>query len=245
MAQNRILRLLKAAALKQVEKVDEATKLLRELSKEDFAPAIYRLATHLDSSEDENERKEAITLFEQYVRLEPYDPRALHDLADAYDNASDYVKAEAANRKLVDLKPSEATGYVDLVTFLVVRDRLYSDNGQYALAHKFLQAAIQLDEEWDEPYISLALLYRRQSRFALALKAANKAIELDEKDGEAQYERACALARLGRIREAISSLEKAIELDPDTPDWLADEKDLKALSRLPAFKKLLPPPEKQ
>ncbi len=303
---DRILRLLKAAALNQVEKVDEATKLLRELSKEDFAPAIYRLATHLDSSEDENERKEAITLFEQYVRLEPYDPRALHDLADAYDNASDYVKAEAAYRKLVDLEPSEATGYVDLVTFLVVRDRLneaapvlvaadkktdkdedvfgqvmsnlslmdesdyavkfaagepermktsvtanhslgriYSDNGQYALAHKFLQAAIQLDEEWDEPYISLALLYRRQSRFALALKAANKAIELDEKDGEAQYERACALARLGRIREAISSLEKAIELDPDTADWLADEKDLKALSRLPAFKKLLPPPEKQ
>lgn len=303
---DRILRLLKAAALKQVERVDEATKLLRELSKEDFAPAVYRLATHLDSSDDENERKEAITLFERYVRLEPYDPRGLHDLADAYDNTSDYVKAEAAYRKLVDLEPTEATGYIDLATFLVLRDRLseaepvlvaadkntdkdadvfgevisnltlmdesdyaikfaaaepermktsvtanyalgrmHSDNGQYALAHKFLQAAIQLDQEWDEPYISLALLYRRQSRFALALKAANQAIELDEKDGEAQYERACALARLGRIKEAMSSLEKAVELYPSAAEWLADEKDLKALSRLPAFKKLLPPPEKQ
>src|SRR6185503_4804645 len=236
---DRGLRLLKAAALMEVEKVDEASKLLRELSKEDFAPAVYRLATHLNSSDDENEKKEAVTFLEQYVRLEPYDPRGLHDLADAYDNASDYVKAEAAYRKLVDLEPTEATGYIDLATFLVYRDRMaeaepvlvaadkntakdadvfgevisnltsldepdyavkfaasepermktsitanyelgrmHSDNGPYALAHKFLQAAIQLDKEWDEPYISLALLYRRQSRFALALKAADQAIQL-------------------------------------------------------------------
>jgi len=303
---DRGLRLLKAAALMEIEKIDEASKLLRELSKEDFAPAVYRLATHLNSSDDENETKEAVTFLEQYVRLEPYDPRGLHDLADAYDNASDYVKAEAAYRKLVDLEPTEATGYIDLATFLVYRDRMaeaepvlvaadkntakdadvfgevisnltsldesdyavkfaasepermktsitanyelgrmHSDNGQYALAHKFLQAAIQLDKEWDEPYISLALLYRRQSRFALALKAADQAIQLDEKDGEAQYERACALTRLGRIKEAMASLEKAVELYPISAEWMAEEKDLKALSRLPAFKKLLPPPEKQ
>jgi tetratricopeptide (TPR) repeat protein len=131
------------------------------------------------------------------------------------------------------------------ITANYVLGRMHSDNGQYALAHKLLQTAIQLDKEWDEPYISLALLYRRQSRFALALKAADQAIELDEKDGEAQYERACALARLGRIKEAMSALEKAIELYPSQAEWLAEEKDLKALSRLPAFKKLLPPPEKQ
>ena len=123
--------------------------------------------------------------------------------------------------------------------------RMHSDNGKYALAFKLLQTAIKLDENWDEPYISLALLYRRQSRFAAALKAADKAIELDEKDGEAYYERACALARLGRIKEAMSSLEKAIEFFPSQAHWMAEEKDLKALSRLPAFKKLLPPPEKQ
>ena len=300
------LRLLKATTLMGVEKVDEATKLLRELSKEDFAPAVYKLATHLDSSDDEKEKKEAITLFEQYVRLEPYDPRGLHDLAEAYDTASDYVKAEAAYRKLVDLQPTDAIGYIDLASFLVFQDRLneagpvlvaadkntdkdsdvfgevmnvltsvdesgyaikfaasepermktsitanyalgrmHSDNGQYALAFKLLQTAIKLDENWDEPYISLALLYRRQSRFAAALKAADKAIELDEKDGEAYYERACALARLGRIKEAMSSLEKAIEFFPSQANWMAEEKDLKALSRLPAFKKLLPPPEKQ
>ena len=88
-------------------------------------------------------------------------------------------------------------------------------------------------------------LNRKQSRFAAALKAADQAIALDEEDGEAQYERACALARLGRIKEAMSALEKAIELYPAQVEWMANEKDLKALAKLPAFKKLLPQPEKQ
>jgi Flp pilus assembly protein TadD len=304
---DRGLRLLKAIALSQSEnKGDEAIKLLRELSKEDFAPAVYRLAVSLDASDDENEKKEAITFYEQYVRLEPYDPRGFHELALAYDNVDDFAKSETAYRKVVDLRPNDAVSYTDLASFLVFQDRLgeagpvliaadkntdkdadvfaevmgvltsadepgyaikfaasepermkkssdanfllgrmYSDNGQYALAHKYLQIAIDLDKEWDEPYISLAHLYRLQSRFPAALKAADKAIELDEEDGEAYYERACALARLGRIKEAMTSLEKAIELFPSQAHWMDEEKDLKALFNLPAFKKLLPPPEKK
>ena len=303
---DRVLRMLKAAVLMELEKEDEGIKLLRELTKEDFAPAVYRLANYLDVSDDENEKKEAITVYEHYVRLEPYDPRALHDLAAAYDNAEDYVKAEAAYRKLVDLKPTDAVGYIDLATFLVFQDRLgeaapvlvaadkntdkdddvfgaimrvlasvddssyaikfaasepqrmknsstgnyflgqaHTDNGNYVLALKFLQTAAQIDTGWDEPYITMAQIYRQQSRFTAALKAADQAIELDEEDGEAHYERACALARLGRIKEAMATLAKAIEIYPDQAEWMAEEKDLKALARLPAFKKLLPQPEKE
>lgn len=303
---DQVLRLLKAAALMELEKEEEGTKLLRELTKEDFAPAVYRLANYLDLSDDENEKKEAIAVYEHYVRLEPYDPRAVHDLAAAYDSVEDYVKAEAAYRKLVDLRPNDDVSYIDLATFLIFQHRLgevgpvlvgaekntdkdddvfgevmrvlaqvddssyaikfaasepqrmknsstanyflgrvYSDDGNYVMALKLLQTAVQLESDWDEPYITMALIYRKQSRFTAALKAADQAIELDEEDGEAHYERACALARLGRIKEAMTALEKAIELLPDQVEWLADEKDLKALAKLPAFKKLLPQPEKQ
>jgi Flp pilus assembly protein TadD len=300
------LRLLKAIALSQVEnKEAEAIKLLRELSKEDFAPAIYRLAYSLDISDDENENKEAITFFERYANLEPYDPRGLLGLAVAYDGASDFVKAENAYRKYIDLDPANSVGYSNLVTFLVKQDRLgeagpvllaaeknlgededvfgsvmvdladldgttyaskfaasqpermktnsdanlalgrmYAYAGKYALALPFLQTAMKLDKDWNEPYLVLAFMNRRQSRFVAALKAADKAIEIDEKDSDGYYERACALARLGRIKEAMSSLEKAVELMPERVGWMAGEKDLKPLANLPEFKKLLPPPEK-
>jgi tetratricopeptide (TPR) repeat protein len=303
---DRGLRLLKAFALSQLEGKDEdANKVLRELSKEDFSPAIYRLASSLNSFDDENKAKEAVALYERYVQLEPYDPRGFYELANAYDNAEDYVKSEAAYKKVIELNPIESAGYVDLITFLVLRDRLdeagpvlvaadknagkqadvfgdvmsnlvafdepsyaikfaasepqrmktsapanlflgrdYVHYGRFALALPLLQTAAQLDKEWDEPHIALARLYRKQSRFAAALKAAEKAIALDDDDGESHYERACVLARLGRINEAMTALEKAIELYPDQADELADEKDLKALAKLPAFKKLLPQPEK-
>jgi tetratricopeptide (TPR) repeat protein len=300
------LRLLKAIALSQLEnKEAESNKLLRELSKEDFAPAVYRLAYSLDLSDDENEKKEAITFYEQYIRLEPYDPRGLLELALAYDSANDFVKAESAYRKYLDLDPANSTGYEDLVSFLVKQNRLgetdpvlvaaeknvgpdedvfgsvmvgltdlddstfaikfaasqpermktssdanlalgrmYAYSGKFALALPLLQTAMQLDKEWDEPYLVMAFLHRRQSHFAAALKAADQAIKLDDEDSDGYFERACALARLGRIKEAMSSLEKSIELLPDRAEWMATEKDLKPLANLPAFKKLLPPPEK-
>jgi tetratricopeptide (TPR) repeat protein len=123
--------------------------------------------------------------------------------------------------------------------------RMHTYNGKYALALPLLRAAMQLDKEWDEPYLVMAQLHRKQLRFAAALKAADQAIKLDEDDSDGYFERACALARLGRIKEAMTSLEKAVELLPERAAWMAEEKDLKPLSNLPAFKKLLPPPEKQ
>ncbi len=88
------------------------------------------------------------------------------------------------------------------------------------------------------------MLHRKQSRWSAALKAADRAISLDQEDSEAHYQRACALARPGRAKEAMTALEKSVELDPDQVQYIADEADLKALSTLPAFKKLLPSPEK-
>jgi tetratricopeptide (TPR) repeat protein len=304
---DRSLRLLKAMALSQLDgKEEDAINVLRELSKEDFAPAVYRLAASLNSFDDEKKAKEAIAFFERYVQLEPWDPRGFYELANAYDNAKDYVKSEAAYKKVIDLNPLEPNGYVDLITFLVMQERLsdagpvlvaadknagekedvfgevmstllafdelghatkfaanepqhmktsakanlvlgqaHVEDGRYALALRLLQTAIQIDKDWDEPHISLAQLYRKQSRWAAALKAAEQAIALDDEDGESHYERACALARLGRINEAMTALEKAVELYPDQAGWIADEKDLKALAKLPAFKKLLPPQEKK
>jgi hypothetical protein len=46
------------------------------------------------------------------------------------------------------------------------------------------------------------------------------------------------------LKEAMAALERSIELDEDQASYIADEADLKPLSSLPAFKKLLPQPEK-
>ena len=69
------LRLLKALALFQADKADDAVKLLRELVNEDYTPALYKLASHLSDAEDEASQKESVKLWERYVSVEPHDPR--------------------------------------------------------------------------------------------------------------------------------------------------------------------------
>jgi len=122
--------------------------------------------------------------------------------------------------------------------------QIYLDNGQYGLALQLLNKAAQLDKATSAPHVAIAAVYLRQSRWTAALNAAQHAIALDNNNGEAHYQRACALARLRRIKEAMAALEKAIELDDTLVLSIEDDDDLKPLASLPAFKKLLPDPDK-
>ncbi len=305
------LRFVKALALSSLEsqgpeKRAEAIKLLRELSSEAFAPAVYDLAARLSQSEDENEKREAITFYERYTSLEPHDPRGFSELASAYKDANELAKAEAAYRKAIERDSANTYPYLDLIQFLIVADRIeearsllveaekYKDkdedllgsvlqnlrwneesknaekfaavhpakmktsheanlalgqilfeSGRYPDALRLLETSAQLDNTSSYPHIWMALVYRKQSRWTAAVKAAQKAIELDDEDGEAYYQLACALTRLRRTKEALAALAKSVELDPDQAEYMVEEPDLKPLSSLRQFKKLIPAESKQ
>lgn len=299
------LRFSKAQTLPFLNKSEESTKILRELTAEGYTPAIFKLAFRLSCAEDEATQKEVIKLWEHYTSLEPYDPRGFRELGTAYSVVDNLAQAEAAYRKAIELEPTGSDNYLPLVIFLALNDRfadarqvfaafdqhkdtdvdliveairqlylqsegaravklaeidpakvkgssqatlllgrIHLDEGRYAVALNYFNLSAQIDKTSSSPYVAMATLHRKQSRWNAALKAADHAISLDEEDCEAYYERACALARLGRLKEAMSALEKSVEIDPDHLDSMTEEADLKALSSLPAFKKLLAPPEK-
>jgi len=110
---------------------------------------------------------------------------------------------------------------------------------------RMLETSAQIDKESPDPHIEMALVYRKQSRWTAAVKAAQKAIELDDEHSEGYYQLACALTRLRRTKEALAVLAKSVELDPDQVDYMVEEADLKPLSSLRGFKKLIPPEPKQ
>jgi tetratricopeptide (TPR) repeat protein len=147
----------------------------------------------------------------------------------------------AAVEKLAASQPARVKGSSEANLLI---GRIHMDAGRYAVALNYLNISAKLDEKSADPYVVMSRLHRKQSHFSAALKASDQAIKVDEEYSEGYYERACALARLGRLKEAMAALEKSFELDPDQSDYIADEADLKPLSSLPAFKKLLPQPEK-
>ncbi len=118
------LRLLKALSLLRAEKEDEALKLLRELSSEDYAPAIYELADQISYEEDEQSHTDMVKLWERYTALEPHDPRGFRKLGYAHTVVGNLGPAEAAYRKSIELNPADSDAYVQLVIFLSLNERV-------------------------------------------------------------------------------------------------------------------------
>ncbi len=73
--------------------------------------------------------------------------------------------------------------------------------------------------------------------------AANAALGIDSKSAAAHYSMACALAQMNHKADAIIALKRAIELDDELAYGISEEQDLKPLSRMPAFIKLVPKEE--
>ena len=275
---------------------------MKELSAENHPAAVARLAEYLDGSEEGDDAKVALEMYERYTKLEPRDSRGFANLGSVYEREDRKVEAEAAYRKALEIDPAGSEHYSSLIHLLVVQGRfaevkpllaagekpgedlfgeimrdmlileehqaavkfaasepermktslqanlslarIFSGTDRYAEAERLFNAAALLDPKSTEPPIGLAMLYRKQSRWLLALKMADKAIALDPEDSEGHYQRACALTRLRRFKEAMASLSKSVELDSDQVEYMVEEEDLKPLSNLPAFKKLIPEPEK-
>jgi Flp pilus assembly protein TadD len=213
------------------------------------AEAAYRKALALDPGEPYN----YINLIALYLRTNrPAEVRPLLVASDKHIGTDDDVFGSLMQQLvfLEDLKVGEqlaASEPARMKTSMLANLQLGHGQfraGRYVEAERLFNTAAQIDKKSTSPQIALAGIYRKQSRWPAALKAADQAIALDPKESEGYYQRACALARMRRLKEAMAALSKSVELDEEQTLYLAEEDDLKPLSSLPEFKKLLPAPEK-
>ena len=119
------------------------------------------------------------------------------------------------------------------------------EKGRYMQALKLQKLAARLDAKSVDPLLAMATIYRKMGQWRAALDIADRVIAMDPEIAEAHYHRACALARLGRKSAAMSALTRSYEIDEFAAATLQEEEDLKSLSALPAFKKLLAEAKKE
>ena len=232
------LRYLKALALLNLSRDDEATKLLRELVTEGLPIAVYKLADRLTISDDEDEKREAISLYERYATLEPHDSRVFHDLALAYDKV-DLVKAESALRRVVELNQHDGNGYINLIVFLAKRGRLAevkpvliasdknttSDDDVFGNAFRYLYYETQPQPAKalaaSEPArlktnaqanLYLGTMHFEDGKYALALNFLNASAQLDKKSSEPYVMMAQVHRKQRRWSAALNAAQHAISL---------------------------------
>ena len=258
------LRLLKAICLLSEEKPDDGLKLLRELSGEGFAPAIYKLATELNDSEDEQENKEAIALYERYILLEPHDSRVIGTLASAYNNAGEPVKAEAAYRKVIEINPANSDGHLNLINFLILQGRIGEVRPLLLAAEKaadnepdIFGSAMEYLTYVEDPKFAeklaasepsrmttsaranhaLGEIYLDNGRYARALQFLSKAAQLDNESASPHILMAVIHRKQFRWTAALNAAQQAIALDPD--DAQAHYQRACALARLRRIKEAM------
>jgi tetratricopeptide (TPR) repeat protein len=234
------LRLLKAMALMRLEKGDEAAKLLRELSDENFAPAVNKLANFLHSSEDESKKKEALSIYERYTSLEPHDSRGFADLAEAYSEAKELGKAEAAYRKVIELNPAESYGYLNLIHFLIVNDRvgevapvLVAGDKHKDTDEDLFGSAMENLHMYEAPEnaaifaasdplrmktsyqanLSLGHMYQEEKSYADALRYFEISAQLDKTSTEPHVSMSVVYRKQSRWSAALKAAQRAISLD--------------------------------
>lgn len=264
------LRLLKASALSRLKKTDDAKTVWRELSNENFAPAIRRLASELNQSEDDKELAEAMTLYKRYTQLEPYDSRGFRDLGAALERDDEQAEAEVAYRKVVELNPADAIGYVKLVLVLAMQEKFAETKSVLEAADKFKDddtdvfgevmdnLHINADSEIAEPFaasepqrmktssqanLALGRIYSGEiGREANALRYLHAAVLLDKKSSMPHTVIASVYRKQHRWLLALREARQAIALDDE--DGEAYFELACALARLARFKEAITALEK-
>ncbi len=99
-----------------------------------------------------------------------------------------------------------------------LKGRIYKEIGDTALSASSYQTAIEVDPNYYDPYIEVALLYAK-AKSDLAIEYNRTAIEIKPQSIEARYNLAMYLQETGlrdttRYNEALDQYDKILEIDP-------------------------------
>jgi len=180
---------------------DKAEQVLRSLLKEDpeNEAGVEQLTQLLL---DEGKSGDAVSLLEG-ISAHSTSPALLDLLGDAYTQAHDLPKAEAAYSKAADLDPAESSHLRGLGQTLLAEEK-YSE----ALAVYKKLADLMPDDA--DVYLRLGQIYRELNQLDLAEQSLLKARQYEPGSPEVMYNEAMLYEAQGRFEDAIRVLSDAV-----------------------------------
>lgn len=151
---------------------------------------------------DQNKAEEAISLLNGMIERSP--SATLYDhLGDAYTQTHDFVKAEAAYRKAVDLDPSELSHIRGLAQTLLSEEK-------YTEALAVYQKLSDMLPDDADTYLRIAQIYRELHQLDKAEENLVKARQYAPGSLEVMYNEAMIYESQGRFEDAIRVLSDAV-----------------------------------
>lgn len=160
---------------------------------------------------------DAVSAYDQLVRLDPSDPLAYEYLGVALARQGKRDDALKQYAQALQLDPSSTTAHYDIAILLIQERR-----EEEAIAH--LRQAVQLDPGLAMAHFQLANLLMRRGKDAEAEGEYETVVALDPRNEFARFMQAMAAVHAGsyaRARALLEDAAAALPGDPDISDALA------------------------
>jgi tetratricopeptide (TPR) repeat protein len=151
---------------------------------------------------------DAITCYQQAIRLKPDYVDAWNNLGAIYRESGLTIDAINSIQQAIKLKPDDADAWYNLGV-------VYNDSGRIADAITAYQQAIKLKPDYSSAWYNLGIIYIKAGRISDAIAAYQQTIKLKPDAYAAWDNLGSAYDDAGRIADAIVAYQKAIKLNPD------------------------------
>jgi len=156
---------------------------------------------------------EALKQLQIADRRRPNEPYVLLLMGGAYAKKGDYARAEAAYRRITQLKPSDPIGWINLATTYTADKKLPESAAAWVQA-----AQVSKGVNAAGPWFEAGKVYSVMDKQQDAVNAYQKAVALVPTQPELLGPLGFAQLKAGQDAQAVTTLEKAVKLQPANPD---------------------------
>jgi len=154
----------------------------------------------------------AITAFLEALKGQPQDFNLNYKLAEAYEKAKKYEKAEEVYNLLIQLYPSDSITYYKMII------TMYDRAGMNAKAVTAAKKLIELDpKNYEHPH-NLGIMYFKADKFPEAIEAFKQSIVIKPDNDLAYAQIGASYSRMKKYKESIEAFKKYVELSPNSSE---------------------------
>ena len=158
--------------------------------------------------QDRERHAEAISIYDEILKLNPNDADIYYNRGIAYHKKGDCDKAVADYNQAISINPEYADAYDN-------RGVACYEKGEYDKAIADYNKAISINQEDAKAYYDRGNAYYKKCEYDKAIADYNKAISINQEDAKAYNNRGNTYYKKGEYDKAIADHNKAISINPE------------------------------
>ncbi len=156
--------------------------------------------------------EEASTALNEAAKAKPQDIKTNYYLAQAYEKANQYEKAEETYKLLAQLSPEEADTYYKSILYM------HDKAGNHEKAIETARSIIELKPDSTQDIYNLGLMYQKLKKYDEAIKTFNEVLAMNPADPYSHSNIGYIYYIQNKYSKSIAAFKKFVELSPDNAD---------------------------